>query len=278
MNSVLYDISVTPRSGYRLFRDSLFLYEEGERYPFAFRSPYPALERPSNEGDLIFEYGGFRIIRAGNSLFCSYTSEPRIYALFKPIKGEDTDEKMISSLISMLKRASRLDPHTQPKYSAYTFYEDYIQRTAEFCGVLTDLCKTNDGRIIPFSSDMSRDSAYLAVVLTVIALMFRRISALRGFNFKLVFPDSVACLVFSARIFEKDAEKIPEFDVINKFEKYGRLALISEKKRTDDGLIRFSVAICPQTCDPADVLRTPEILKRSKDILKGIDLYIPGKY
>ena len=114
--------------------------------------------------------------------------------------------------------------------------------------------------------------------------MYRRISALRGFNFKITFSDGIPCLVFSAKVILGDKNNdIPECSALLKITGTDDLTFVHKLTELDEDcdsgkLFKLSLAICPQTADPKGILRAPEWKKHTETILSKIDLDVPGRF
>lgn len=264
------------------FDDKLLLFAEGENLPFAYRSPVPEIKPYSfTEERMIERIGEFEITRDDKGLICRYIGKPSGIALIAPLGKESDifDKKEI--VIGYLRAAYSLELSTR----CVERFEDIIFRLAERCGCLTDIYREDDTKPIPIAQGKP-DSAFIAISLTIIALMYRRISALRGFNFKISFADGLPCLIFSAKVIlpeNKGIDDIPEHSHLCKFAKGDEISYVyrlSEIAEKYDGgrMFKLSVAICPQTVDPRGILRAPEWKKHTESILSKIDLDVPGRF
>lgn len=265
-----------------LFDDKLLLFAEGEKLPFAYRSPVPEITPYSfTEAKIIERIGEFEISRVDKNLICRYIRNPSGFALIAPLAEEGTVFKKDNLILEYLRAAYSLELSTR----CIERFEDIIFRLAERCGCLTDIYREDDTKPIPIAQGKP-DSAFIAISLPIIALMYRRISALRGFNFKIAFADGLPCLVFSAKVIlqrDEDINNIPEHCHLCKFAKADEISYLyrlSELDEKCDGgrMFKLSLALCPQTVDPKGILRAPEWKKRTESILSKIDLDVPGRF
>lgn len=263
------------------FDDKLLLFAEGEALPFAYRSPVPenipysiARESP------IERIGEFEITRAGNDIICRYIGKPSGFAVISPVTENCRLFEKSEVVIDYLRAAYSLELSAK----CIDSFEDIIYRIAEKCGCLTDIYREDDGARLPFAQGKP-DSAFIVLSLPIIALMYRRISALRGFNFKITFADGLPCLVFSAKVIlpDIDIRNIPEHNrlcEISQTEEISYIYRLSEIDEECNGgkLFKLSLAICPHAVDPRGILRAPEWRKHTESILSKIELDVPGRF
>ncbi len=262
-----------------VFDNKLLLFAEGEQVPFAYRAPAPENEPYSfPEGSLIDKIGQFRITDADNVLICRYIGKPALSAVIASLDNSSNIADKAEALIGYLRAAYSLELSVKD----IDKFEELIARLAERCGCLTDIYREDN---ITLGLDAVKpDSAFIAVCLPIIALMYRRISALRGFNFKITFADGLPCLVFSAKVILSDQDsRIPEKQMLCRISGTDGLSFIHRLSNLGEechegSLFRLSVAICPQTSDPRGILRATEWKKRTENILSKIDLDVPGRF
>lgn len=265
-----------------MFDDKLLMFSEEEKIPFAYRSALPeATPYRLTEGKLISRIGHFEIFDTSGGVVCKYTGKPSVAALIAPLdeRGYVADKAEI--VVGYLKAAYSLELSVKSSDQSKAL----IQRLAERCGCLTDIYREDSESAMPCLSEHAKpNSAIMALCLPMIALMYRRISALRGFNFKISFADEIPCLAFSAKVILEDKNSfIPEQSILRQLADNSCTSFahrLSELEEECDGgkLFRLSVAICPQTADPSGILRAPRWKAHTDSVLSGIDLDVPGKY
>ncbi|MBQ8259119.1 MAG: hypothetical protein IJY97_06095, partial [Clostridia bacterium] len=235
------------------FDDKLLLFEEGERLPFAYRSPVPEITPYSfAEARMIERIGEFEISRAGKDLICRYVGKPSGFALIAPLAEEGDAFDKAEVVLGYLRAAYSLELSMR----CIEGFEDIIFRLAERCGCLTDIYREDDRNRLPIAQGKP-DSAFIALSLPIIALMYRRISALRGFNFKITFADGLPCLVFSAKVILPDGNyinDIPEHCRLLKLSNTDEVSYVYRMSEIDEEcnggrMFKLSLAICPQTVD-----------------------------
>lgn len=277
-----------PRSAV-LFNDMLLLYKDGDALPFAHRAPNRAFGTYTfRKDETLFEFDRFALFKSGNGLLCHYKGFPSLTALLLPIKGAELPSLALADRFRRyLATAYNLDPYTFPRISAISAFEEHISLTADFCGCLTDIVResnvTERFNLFPINNP---SGGFIAVSLPIIALMYRRISALRGFNFRISFADSYPCLGFSAKVLLDGGavkpEDVPEYSVLSQLAERDSLIvaarLVELGKEEGDMIYRLSVMICPQCVDPRGLLRAPELLKRKESIVDKFDFDIPGRF
>ncbi len=268
------------------FDNKLLLFAEGERLPFAYRSPISEITPYSiTKESLIERIGEFEISRADKDLICRYIGKPSGFALISPLAEDVIVFEKAEVVIGYLRAAYSLELSVK----CIDRFEDIIFRIAERCGCLTDIYREDDGNALPIRIAQGKpDSAFIAVSLPIIALMYRRISALRGFNFKIIFADGLPCLVFSAKVILPDSEGVGINDIpehchlceISKTDEISYVYRLSEiDEECDSGrMFKLSLAICPQAVDPRGILRAPEWKMHTESILSKIDLDVPGRF
>jgi hypothetical protein len=266
------------------FDNKLLLFAKGEALPFAYRSPEPELSSYSFTNERLIErIGEFEISHADNKLICRYIGNPSGFALIVSLEESETAFDKADVVSGYLRAAYALDLSSR----CIEAFEDIIFRLAEKCGCLSDIYREDTGIDRPIGIVKGKpDSAFIAVSLPIIALMFRRISALRGFNFKITFCMGLPCLVFSAKVILRDNEgikDIPEHRHLCEISQSGEISYVYRLNDIGEDcssgrLFRLSLAICPQTADPTGVLRAPEWKAHTENILSKIDLDVPGRF
>ncbi len=230
---------------------------------------------------MIERIGEFEISRADKDLICRYIGKPSGFALIAPLAEEGDVFDKTEVVLGYLRAAYSLELSAR----CIEGFEDIIFRLAERCGCLTDIYREDDTKPIPIAQGKP-DSAFIAVSLPIIALMYRRISALRGFNFKITFADGLPCLVFSAKVILPDGDcidDIPEHFRLCRLSNTDEISYVYRMSEIDeicDGgrMFKLSLAICPQTVDPRGILRAPEWKRHTESILSKIDLDVPGRF
>ncbi|MBR4063493.1 MAG: hypothetical protein IKK01_10545 [Clostridia bacterium] len=264
------------------FDDKLLLFADGEKLPFAYRSPVPEIKPYSfAEARMIERIGEFEISRADKNLICRYIGNPSGFALIAPLDEESDIFDKMEVILGYLRAAYSLELSTR----CIEGFEDIILRLAERCGCLTDIYREDDSTRLPIVQGKP-DSAFIAVSLPIISLMYRRISALRGFNFKITFADGLPCLVFSAKVILFDGgsiDDIPEHCRLCDIARNDEISYVFRMSEIDEEcscgqLFKLSLAICPQTVDPRGILRAPEWKMHTESILSKIDLDVPGRF
>ncbi len=265
-----------------VFDDKLLLFAEGEALPFAYRSP--GRENASyniNVKDIatIEKIGRFDISKSEKQIICRYRGNPAGYAVIAPLEDKSYLSEKAEIIIDYLRAAYSLELSAKDIEK----FEEFTDRIAGRCGCLTDIYREESNIKDSFRIDTAKpDSAFIAISLPIIALMYRRISALRGFNFKITFAEGLPCLVFSAKVILSDKDSvIPEREALCSIAGTDELSFVhrlQELGEECDGgkLFKLSVGICPQTVDPRGILRAPEWKRHTDNILSKIDLDVPG--
>ncbi len=268
------------------FDNDLFLYHNDCKRPFASRahSSDSVPDRIPNIDSEPEEFNRFRVCCNGNAVTCTYNGPPSFCAAVIGIDDGFDPEFTAGRILRGLRLAYELDPYRIPRLSALERYEDIVARTASFCGCLTDIESDRSELPITVASmpPAQRNSAFIAMALPAIALMFRRIAALRGFNFKVIFTSDRPCLAFSAKALNARTDH-PELAFLENLDSSGGLKVYSRirecrEDESEDGIYVFSVAVCPLTCDPRGILRAPAWNEETDKIFKELDIEVKGKY
>lgn len=269
------------------FDNELFFFNGNQNKPFAYRSA-------DGDGATVLEtvytapssvFGAFSLCRDGDRLCCTYDGANKITALISG--AEAWTENVIEEY---LRRAYALDPYAVSARAAFEGYEELATRAADFCGCLTDVM--HDGTAADYfplygASIENANCEQIAITLPIVALMFRRLSALRGFNFKVTVKDSLPCLIFSARALLGEIcapSDIPEYSALTDiFGNDGlvigvKLKKLDEYTESGETVHKLSLAICPQSFDPRGILRAPAWRQRVKDLIEDLDIDLDGKY
>ncbi len=269
------------------FGESLMLFREGEACPFAYRAPIPPQARAGmGEGaKVLYEYGIFSVFRAECGVICSCESRPRILALFEPTEGAELDESaLLAQISSELAHAGDADPNAAPAMAVLDLFVERIIRAAGFCGCLTDAYRPEEDGAPPSSCGIGGDAAFLALILPIIALMYRRLSAARGFNFRVKPSQGMNVFAFSANIISDGIERpedIPEVSVMQELQGGGELILLTKLRGLGaDGegrRARLSLSVCSYKCDPNDVFYSLKWKEKQRE-LALTDIEVPGRF
>ena len=277
------------------FCDSLTVKYSANGKIIAQRSPKPDYGYDSRKTDieLMSESRHYAIYRDGDKIICRLNTSPAIEAVITPEQEAyyyDATVKMIRESAGML---YAVNPYSGNILDIYSSIEEIVSGTADYCGCLTDISRNEDEMPIRFEraeEPTDPDSSLIGAVLVIISLMFRRISALRGFNFRFTLPDGLPCLVFSADVILEEGEtsidNLPEYNALKSFSFSGEPIIVSRlgeprgicESRDPENMHRLFLAICPQNQDPRGILRAGEWLKRAKNVIETIDLDIPGRF
>jgi hypothetical protein len=294
---MIYANSVEPQPICRISKldNNLCLFKKGENDPFAYRS-YNNNKQTfiSHQTDRpLFTIGAFSVYEKGSRLYCIYHGASTIIADITPLEAAQSQSVAEQKLEEYLTNAYRLDPYAISARIAFTRFDQLVSEAAEFCGCLTDILHDGSESVSTPSYSMSIKNInceHIAVSLPIICLMFRRLSALRGFNFKVTVKDDLPCLIFSAKVVFEDevspqsVSEIREYSKLTEFLGDDGLIIGARLKKLDDdedpcdAVCRLSIAICPQTVDPRGILRAPVWRQQAKNIIDTIDIDIEGKY
>ena len=265
----------------RQFKDDLFLFRADGDLPFASRAPLDAsLPAKRGYGKIIYESDLFSISKADTHLYCSVNAPDAPYAVISLHEG-NTGNDAEASARSYFSSIASLDLSGGLRSEDASSVDSLIRGIADYCGCLTDVNAPDEARFFP-RSRYSKSSPYLAAALPTVCLLFRRLSALRGFNFKLIFPEGLPCLAFSARILSDDvtsASDIPEYSALLELDGITAYSkLIPESEDDGDKISRLTVVISAQSEDPSGVLRATEWKKTLRKRLDLSEIDVPGRF
>ncbi len=269
------------------FDTELFLFNENQSKPIAFRASdvgksFVLVSIPHPPSSVI---GAFSLYRNNSAFYCTYEGSRKIIA---HIANPDT--RTVNIIEDYLRKAYGLDPYAISARAAFERFEEIVCIASEFCGCLTDIVHSEEiaDRFPIYGASLQNvNCEQIALSLPIVALMFRRISALRGFNFKVTLKDSLPCLIFSAKSLPGKIDTpsdIPEYSALTDILGNDGLVIGVKLKEideyTEDGepLYRLSVAICPQSFDPRGILRASAWRQRVKTLIEDLDIHLEGKY
>ncbi len=226
-----------------------------------------------------------------DAVFCSMGPSSPICFLIRST-DEDSSHRSLDlsaeQLLRCFEQSYPLFSTTKSEGVLYAPIFDYLVRISSFCGAKTDIgFFGNEAELSPsVSSFVDYDSLFVSSSLLIIALMYRRISSRRGFNFKFLPASPFVCLGFSARVFLNPDDSlspmhsIPELSAIkDAADRLGVVVATSCTTACDnpDGcageraeLYRLAVAICPQTHDPSGLLHEDEFFSEQKLIAESM--------
>ncbi|MBO5702502.1 MAG: hypothetical protein J6S71_08685 [Clostridia bacterium] len=287
MNTILEKATET-RAAVKEFKDTLALFYRGSSLPYATRAPLDSLIFPVNDknAEVVYESNRLQISVSENRIICGFgvsCTHKAVITLqnFEDVKKtaewiesyfHEADRKLISGSISNIN---------------YIPVCEFIAQTADYCGCLTDinLPDENEMMLSGYRRESIGKSFSAVVALLAICLIFRRLAALRGFNFKLIFNDGLPALAFSAKILGEGIESIkdlPEYPALEDLDSSGGITLYSRlvKLTPEDGeeLQRLTMVMTLLDEDPSGILRAPEWKAKQRASLDDVDLDIPGRF
>lgn len=276
------------------FDTDLFFFKSDDCKPFAYRSSdgeHPAIS-PATPNIPMSVIGAFSLYENEGEVYCIYDGARKIAARISPSGKSNSASAIAKKIEEYWKSAYRLDPYAITARRAFEGFEDLVCTTADFCGCLTDVVRDTEASFHPWYEVSSENvnCEYIALSLPIVALMFRRISALRGFNFKVALKESLPCLIFSAKALFGEGgapaalSDIPEYSALCDIFGDDGLIIGGRIKETEEiteggkSVYKLSLAICPQTFDPRGILRAPAWRTKVKSIIDELDVDLEGKY
>jgi hypothetical protein len=274
MNAVL-EKAVELRAVTREFNDSVALFCENDPLPYAVRAPREDSSYPQEPsfGEILFEDMGFSILKCKNHIHLTFNNGCSHRAVIKTPSEADA-RSTADNIIRFLTdgRASILP--TRYDTENYLSVCNSVAAVADYFGCLTDINPPSEGSTSRFDRVASANNAgVMLFALGAVCLIYRKISALRGFNFKLILEDDAVCFAFSARIIGEgicDINDIPGYRALRDLDSGKKITLYTRLAETDGQsdtqLYRLTVILTPQIEDPSGKLRAPEwketVLKR----------------
>jgi len=286
MNNLLYKNSSISQITCRRFNDNLMLFQSGERTPFATRATLDSdTTLPCvSDAHIIYQSEFISISRSGRYLFCSLNQSDMPYAVIS-LFNEKYAVNTIREIEDYVSMAAAVDPLNIYKINYRYELHKMINSVASYCGCLTDINKPDEEQIFRSAIQSKAGSPYPALALPAVCLLFRRLAALRGFNFKPIFHDGIPYFAFSARILKHNitsVDDISEYRALKVFEKAGEITLYSRLSddRTEDSeeLAKLTLIMTSQVSDPSGIMRAPEWKKHTLDILDSAEIDIPGRF
>ncbi len=285
MNNLLLNTAAVTESATRRFSDTLMLFRNNEIAPFAMRAPLDT-EIPPAEGidaKIIYESEDFRISKQDNNIYCSINRKDSPHAVIS-LFDDDNATNAVKAIRSYFSTISSIDLTRISVQNAFRELGRLIDGVADYCGCLTDINDPDISEHIT-GSRSTHGTPYLAAALPEVCLMYRRLAALRGFNFKLIFPEKLPCLAFSARILGKGISAlpdIPEYSALSELDRCGGITVYARlTDLPDDGgeqISKLTVLLTPQAADPRGILKAPDWKQKTKDRLEMLDIDIPGRF
>lgn len=287
MNSVV-EKPVNIRTSAREFKDSFALYDPSSPLPYAWRTPKgePLPLGKLEPSVVVAEANGVIVSTKDNFVFFDFESTCRHTAVISS-ESKETAERTADAALDFLSSKEAERPIVRSASQSYTTVYGIVSRIAEYCGCLTDINLPDDEApllAIPAREDYKSRPAVL-LALSAICLIYRRMSALRGFNFKLVYEEGFIGLAFSANIIGADISEvsdIPGYRGLSDLDSRGSITLysrISESTLPDcEGFCRLTVVISAQTEDPSGFLRAPDWKEQTRKKLDLLDFDVPGRF
>jgi hypothetical protein len=277
MNTIL-EKAVEAHSVANEFNHTLAIFTQLSDKPYAIRAPldFPIPFPDDKDAEVVLEREGLRISARGNRIYCVYghravitlNNGENIYHAVKGIETYFNDAKKALSSPQSLVPVCGL-----------------VKKTADICGCLTDINLPEDSMIAPTNSDNKPSNYSLISAIGAICIIYRRLSALRGFNFAFVFNEGIPSLAFSAKILSEGIESIydlPEYPILEDLDLSGGITIYSRlvKLTPEDGeeLQRLTIVLTPWSEDPRGILRAPEWKLHARKSLDMLDLDIPGRF
>ena len=271
----------------REFKDSVALFYQGSSLPYAVRAPREkefSSEKPPY-AETLFDGNIVRISRGGKNLYLEIKGACTHRAVVSS-RSEADAERTAEKIIRFLTDDGASVMPTRNDMSNYLSVCNTVRAVADYCGCLTDFNPPEENAAIrPKSPVEAERCAFMLIALGAVCLIYRRLSALRGFNFKLLFEEGTACFAFSARIIAPDISEIsdiPGYHALCDLDSIGRVTLYARLSDTgepcDAPQYRLTVILTPQTEDPKGVLRAPEWRARMLERFEEIETEIEGRF
>jgi len=289
MNNTVLDINVSEQYAAKKFSDTLMLFRGNSDIPFAKRAPadFPIPSLNLQNAQTVYETDSYNISKNSNSVFFTTKEENPYKAVITAFNTENTADK-VNLFKDYILRFSSFDLRYLSFRSDYSSLAEAINAVAMYCGCLTDINEPD----IPSSpitrtklTDSSDSGTYLAIALITVCLLYRRLSALRGVNFKLIFSDKIPCLGFSARILSDNISSvsdIPELCVLSDIDDKNKLTVYSRLSdypaESGEKLSKLTLILSTQTSDPKGILRAPEWKMKIQTGFDAEKTEIPGRF
>lgn len=270
------------------FKDIFALFDSDSSLPYAMRAPLDSAfpNRDTAGDDIVFEQEHITVSKNNELIICSFGSCCRHKAVIKLNDARDA-KLTVNHIKAYLLTAEKALLCLDSPRTGYQPIFDLIDKTAKYCGCLTDINLPENDEIFKYrdiSGTKIKDHSCI-VALNAICLMFRRLSALRGFNFKMIFEKEAVWFAFSAKIPAEeicDVKDIPECAALEDLDSNGGITvyhkLLKPANSEIDGLGRLTVLFSIQTNDPKGILKAPEWRLRAKQSIDKLDLDIPGRF
>ena len=287
MNTLL-DKSPNTAAMSKEFGDTLALFYPGSSLPYAMRAP---LDTPipiigKGNAEVFNNSNELNISVLNNCIYCGFGVFCSHIAVVT-LDNTDDVSKRAEYLESYFREANKILSANINTNCNYLSVCELISKTAEYCGCLTDINLPAENEI-PLSIYRYGEigKSYSAVVaLFTICLIFRRVSALRGFNFKLIFNKDRVSLAFSAKILAEGIESIKdltEYPALEDLDLNGGVTmyyrLVNLTPEDGEEFLRLTVVLTLQAEDPRGILRAPEWKEKTRALLDDLDLDIPGRF
>ena len=260
------------------FNSEIALFYPGSFLPYALRAPLdsPIPKKEEKNAELIYDNGKLQISIYENRIYCV---------------SDHTAVITLQNKESILQKAKMLESYfneaakTLSDWASHFYVYSLISKTAEFLGCLIDMNPTED-IAVPLRRTNENICDYSAIeAICAICLLYRRLSALRGVNFKLIFNKGIPSLVFSAKILASGIENIkdlPEYPALEDLDSNGGITIYTRLVRLaqedDNELGRLTIALTMQAEDPSGILRAPEWKMQTRRSLDEADLDVPGRF
>ena len=287
MNSVIEkpaNILASPRE----FKDSFALYDPSSPLPYAWRTPKgePSPIGKIEPSVIIAETNGVIVSTKDKLVFFNFESGCRHTAVISS-ESKETAERTADAALDFLNSKEAEYPCVRSATQSYTTVCGIVSRIAEYCGCLTDIkLPEKEAPLFTISArENYKNRPAVLLALSAICLIYRRMSALRGFNFKLVYEEGFTCLAFSANIIVTDISEvsdIPGYRGLSDLDSRGSITLYSRMSEATlpdcEGLCRLTVVISAQTEDPSGFLRAPDWKEQTRKKLDLLDFDVPGRF
>lgn len=275
------------RAPVKEFNDMLALFYPGSPYPYAVRAPLdsPLLSTEADFSKDEFDGDDPNVSVHENQILCCFGISCSHKALITKNNKEQV-ETTVKAIEDYFRMSERVLSSDLSQYCNHLSLCELIAETADYCGCLTDINLPDNERTLLMDRTVDNAKSYSTIAaLGAICLIFRRLSALRGFNFKLISNDGLYSLAFSAKILGEEIESIkdlPEYSALEDLDSNGGVTLYSRllKLTPEDGkeLQRLTLVLTPRAEDPSGILRAPEWKSKTRSSLDELELDIPGRF